>query len=33
MGAGAGVGGDEAKECAEERETMRESEGLCHPFI
>jgi len=29
----AGVGGDESEEGAEERETMRESEGNCHPLV
>ena len=29
----AGIGGDEGEEGAEERETMRESEGACHPLV
>lgn len=33
VGASARVGGDEIEEGTEERETMRESEGACHPFI
>lgn len=33
MRALAGVCGDESEEGAEERETMRESEGTCHPFV
>lgn len=33
MRALAGVGGDESEEGAEERETMRESKGTCHPFV
>lgn len=33
MRALAGIGGDEGEEGAEERETMRESEGACHPLV